>query len=110
MVTLSPRWCRLGVTPDDLSHALPTLLPKKGTPAAEALEQAEASRSLDLPLEDLQRLRLRQMQNAQVFERQRSGVRFSTPHASPVCLIPHRTPLRQRSFLLAGLASSRLLS
>ena len=62
--------------PDDLSHALPTLLPRKGTPAAEAVEQVEAFRSLELPLEDLQRLRLRQQQNAQIFERQKTGVHF----------------------------------
>ena len=79
-----PPWCRLGVAPDDLAHALPTLLPRTGTPAAEIVEGTEISRSFELLLEDLQRLRLRQMQNAHVFERQRSRVRFM-PLGSPLC-------------------------
>ena len=67
------------MTPADLAHALPTLLPKKGTPATEALERAEDSRALELPLEELQRLRLRQQQNAQIFQRQKSRVHFPSP-------------------------------
>ncbi len=64
------------MTPDDLAHALPTLLPRKGAPAVDALEQTEESSSFELPLEELQRLRLRQHRNAQIFERQKSRVHF----------------------------------
>ena len=64
------------VAPDDLAHALPLLLPKKGSPEAGALERAEeVSRELGLPTEELQRLRLRQQSNARIFERQKSSVR-----------------------------------
>ena len=65
------------MTPHELAHALPTLLPKKGVSAAEALERAEEPRGLELPLEELQRLRLRQHQNAKIFQRQKSRVHCS---------------------------------
>ena len=71
--------CRLRVTPDDLAHVLPAMLPKKGNPAAGAVEQTEVFRRLELPPEDLQRLRLRQQQNARIFERQKSRVHFPSP-------------------------------
>ena len=63
------------MTPQDLAHARPAMLPKKGTPAAEALERAEeASSTVALPAEQLQRLRLAQTTNAELFQRQKSRV------------------------------------
>ena len=51
------------------------MLPKKGTPTAEALERAEeASSTVVLPAEQLQRLRLAQSINAGLFQRQKSRV------------------------------------
>lgn len=74
-ITTVAAYCRLKVAPDELAHALPLLLPKKGSPEAEALERAEEiSRELGLPTEELQRLRLRQQSNARIFERQKSRV------------------------------------
>ena len=59
------------------------LLPNKGMPAAEALERVEeVSASRELPVEDLQRLRLRQQRNTQIFERQKSRVQ-----AQPIPLL-----------------------
>ena len=58
----------------DLAHALPAMLPKKGTPA-EALERAEeASSTVTLPAEQLQRLHLAQRTHAELFQRQKSKV------------------------------------
>ncbi len=69
------------MAPGDLAHALPMLLPNKGMPAAEALERVEeVSASRELPVEDLQRLRLRQQRNAQLFERQKSRVQSFRCH------------------------------
>ena len=85
------------MTPADLAHALPMMLPKKGAPAAVASEQTEASSSLELPLEDLQRLRLRQEQNARIYERQKRRVHF--PLTSVVL-----SPLKLPCSLLRGIA------
>ena len=68
------------MTPKDLAHALPAMLPKKRMPAADALERAEdASSTVVLPAEQLQRLRLAQATNAELFQRQMSRVRPVLP-------------------------------
>ncbi len=74
--------------PDELAHALPALLPKKGSQEAEALESAEeVSKEIGLPTEQLQRLRLRQHSNARIFERQKLRVWYRRTHLLHIMLV-----------------------
>ena len=94
--------CRLKVTPEDLAHAMPAMLPKKGTPAAEALEQAEeASSTVVLPAEQLQRLRLAQTTNAERFRRQKSRVRPVSPGLRSKASLVHVRAMLRGAFLRA---------
>ncbi|BDA46703.1 probable E3 ubiquitin-protein ligase RNF25 [Coccomyxa sp. Obi] len=66
--------CRAKVTPEDLAHVMPQLMPRKGTAEAEALSSEEhqaSSRGVDLPEDQMAHLRQMQQRNARLFAAQK---------------------------------------
>ncbi|CAL8471319.1 g10861 [Coccomyxa elongata] len=66
--------CRAKVTPEDLAHVMPRLMPCKGTAEAEALSSEEhqaSSNAVELPESEMAHLRQMQQRNARLFAAQK---------------------------------------
>ncbi len=71
-------WCiRAKVTPEDMAHVMPRLMPRKGTAEAEALgseEHQASSNAVELPESEMGHLRQMQQRNARLFAAQKRKV------------------------------------